>query len=216
MRFLAALVALLVLAAGCARKKRKVAPAPALRAGMTEAGIASWYGRPYHGRRAASGEIYDMEKMTAAHRTLPFDTWVRVENLGNGKTVEVRVTDRGPFVRGRIIDLSRAAARVIDMIGPGTAKVRLVAAAPPAPPPGGEWYGVQAGAFRDRSRAERLRREMEKQYGSARLVARDAAPPLWRVLVGRESSQEAAQGLAGRIRSASAEAFVVRLDERAP
>ena len=82
----------------------------------TETGIASWYGYPYHGRRAANGEIYDMEKLTAAHRTLPFGTWVRVTNLTNSKTVDVRITDRGPFIDGRIIDLSKAAAREIDQV----------------------------------------------------------------------------------------------------
>jgi len=87
--------------------------------------LASWYGHPYHGRQAANGEIYDMEKLTAAHRTLPFDTLVRVENLTNRKTVEVRITDRGPFVGERIIDLSHAAARAIELVGPGTARVRL-------------------------------------------------------------------------------------------
>src|SRR3954468_5674361 len=91
----------------------------------TETGIASWYGHPYHGRAAANGERYDMETLVAAHRTLPFDTWVRVENLNNGKTVEVRIIDRGPFVDGRIIDLSHAAAQVIELIGPGVAKVRV-------------------------------------------------------------------------------------------
>jgi rare lipoprotein A len=109
---------------GCATKKKVKAAKPA-RIGSSETGIASWYGDPYHGRRAANGEIYDMERMTAAHRTLPFNTWVRVKNLDNGKTVDVRIQDRGPFVNKRIIDLSRAAAREIEMIGPGTAKVKL-------------------------------------------------------------------------------------------
>ena len=96
---------------------------------------------PYHGRRAASGEIYDMEKFTAAHRTLPFGTWVEVHQSRNGKRVDVRIIDRGPFVDGRIIDLSLAAARTIDMVGPGTARVRLKVIAPPtfvaktSPPP---------------------------------------------------------------------------------
>jgi len=123
-------------AAGCARKTVARVPAPPIpaRLGATETGIASWYGVPYHGRRAASGEIYDMEKLTAAHRTLPFDTWVEVMNLSNGKRVDVRITDRGPFVSGRIIDLSRAAARQISMLGPGVAKVRLEVIPPPATP----------------------------------------------------------------------------------
>ena len=83
-----------------------------------ETGIASWYGIPYHGRRAANGEIYDMNQLTAAHRTLPFGTMVRVTSETNGKSVTVRITDRGPFIDGRIIDLSREAAKRIDMLGP--------------------------------------------------------------------------------------------------
>jgi rare lipoprotein A len=93
---------------GCATHAHKNVPviAKTVRLGKTEAGIASWYGAPYHGRTTASGEIYDMEKMTAAHRTLPFDTWLLVTNLSNGKRVQVRVNDRGPFVDHRVIDLS--------------------------------------------------------------------------------------------------------------
>ncbi|MGH9659790.1 MAG: septal ring lytic transglycosylase RlpA family protein, partial [Bryobacteraceae bacterium] len=94
--------------------------------GWTETGVASWYGHPYHGRRSANGEVYDMEQLTAAHPTLPFDAWVRVKNLDHDDSaVEVRITDRGPFVKGRILDLSRGAASRIGMIGPGTARVRL-------------------------------------------------------------------------------------------
>lgn len=90
-----------------------------------ERGLASWYGLPFNGRRSANGEIYDMNKFTAAHRTLPFDTVVRVTNLENGLQTEVRITDRGPFVEDRVIDLSYAAARAIGMVGTGTARVRL-------------------------------------------------------------------------------------------
>src|SRR5277367_993209 len=90
-----------------------------------EFGFASWYGYPFHGRQAADGSIYDMEQITAAHKTLPLGSWVRVTNLKNGKVVDVRITDRGPFIDGRVIDLSRAAARAIDVIDPGTAPVRV-------------------------------------------------------------------------------------------
>ena len=93
--------------------------------GYTEEGNASWYGNPFHGRRASNGEIYDMYKLTAAHRTLPFETMVRVTNLSNSKSTVVRITDRGPFVENRIIDLSQAAAREIESIGPGVVRVRL-------------------------------------------------------------------------------------------
>src|ERR1051325_12212445 len=105
-------VAAWVFLSSCGGKKR-VPVAAGARLGSTQTGVASWYGYPYHGRRAANGEIYDMEKMTAAHRTLPFNTWVRVRNLTNNKTVDVRINDRGPFYDGRIIDLSHAAARSI-------------------------------------------------------------------------------------------------------
>jgi len=222
-----------ILLAGCGGKKRVVLPGAA-RVGSTETGVASWYGYPYHGRRAANGEIYDMEMMTAAHRTLPFGTWVRVKNLGNDKTVDVRITDRGPFVGGRIVDLSHAAAVLIDMIGPGTAKVKLTvirgADAAPAikatvsenakigePPVAPESpFAVQVGAFTDRRNAERVRSSMERRYGSAKIVMRDGQPAQWRVLVGREATQEDAEILAERIRSDpeahAGAAFVVRLD----
>ena len=90
-----------------------------------EVGTASWYGGKFQGRKTANGEIFDTNKFTAAHRTLPFHTKVKVTNLENGKTTTVRINDRGPFVRGRIIDLSRAAAKELDMIHSGTAKVRI-------------------------------------------------------------------------------------------
>src|SRR5690242_8566396 len=105
MRYGCVLTFAAVIICGCAHKKhaRIPVPGPPVRVGQTETGLASWYGHPYHGRQAANGEIYDMEKLTAAHRTLPFNTWVRVENLSNDKTVEVRIIDRGPFIEGRII-----------------------------------------------------------------------------------------------------------------
>lgn len=90
-----------------------------------ETGVASWYGPNFHGKLTANGEVYDMDGMTAAHRTLPFGTEVVVENLDNGKTIRVRINDRGPFAKNRIIDLSRAAATQLEMVGPGTARVRL-------------------------------------------------------------------------------------------
>jgi rare lipoprotein A len=178
-----------------------------------ETGIASWYGHPYHGRIAANGERYDMEQMTAAHRTLPFDTWVHVVNLMNQKVVDVRITDRGPFIDGRIIDLSHAAARAIEMIGPGTAQVRLEITSMPETTRTGV-YAVQVGAFRDKSNAERQRIRMAAKYGAARIVLRDGTPALWRVLVGAEKTEEGADSLRLKIHRESGErnGFVVRLD----
>jgi rare lipoprotein A len=210
--------------ASCGGKKIKTATPP--RVGSNETGIASWYGHPYHGRRAANGEIYDMERMTAAHRTMPFDTWVRVTNLSNDRTVDVRIQDRGPFVNGRIIDLSRAAAEEIRIIGPGTAKVTLTVIKPPAGVDREtqvarqpkvtqqvELFAVQVGAFRERPRAEAIEKQMKERHGSARLVRRSGNPTVWRVLVGEEDSEQKAEALAGEIRTTNASAFVVRLDE---
>jgi len=209
--------------AGCGRKPaRAQTPIPPARIGSTEIGVASWYGVPYHGRRAASGEIYDMEKFTAAHRLLPFETWVQVTNLQNGKHVEVRITDRGPFVKGRIIDLSRAAARDIQMLGPGTAKVRITVIAAPSTQSlpeltvgdsalgtGSANYAVQAGAFADRERAEGLRARMAEVFGEARVLATDGTPPLWRVVVGRAIALERANELAVRVREETGAARVI-------
>jgi rare lipoprotein A len=176
-----------------------------------ETGIASWYGHPYHGRPAANGEIYDMEKLTAAHRTFPFNTWVRVLDLDTSKAVDLRIIDRGPFVDGRIIDVSHAAARDMNMIGPGTARVRVEVIRVPEVVEGAG-FAVQVGAFRDKNNAERVREQMAARYGAARLVGR---AELWRVLVGAEPTEQGANALAERIRRESGEnraAFVVRLD----
>jgi rare lipoprotein A len=200
----------------CAKKHRITASAPARPPAQSgETGLASWYGHPYHGRAAANGEIYDMERMTAAHRTLPFGTMVRVTNFDNGKTVDVRITDRGPFVAGRVIDLSHAAAQAIDMIGPGVVQVRVDVLAAPALPPAENWYAVQAGAFQDKDRAERLRASLERTHGTTRLVVRRGYPVLWRVLVGKEGSEAAANALALQVRRETGTGFVVRLDEPA-
>lgn len=116
----------LLLASGCARVGTPGAASAAIpREGWTQEGVASWYGEDYHGRLTASGEVYDMEAMTAAHRTLPFGTVVRVENRANGRNAEVRITDRGPFIGGRIIDLSRRAARELGMLESGVANARI-------------------------------------------------------------------------------------------
>lgn len=124
-------LALMFTAACSHRALHAHTPLAPARIGTTETGVASWYGFPYDGRRAASGEIYDMQQLTAAHRTLPFQTWIEVTNLLNGKQVDVRINDRGPFAKGRILDLSQAAARDIDMLRAGTARVRLKVIAPP-------------------------------------------------------------------------------------
>src|ERR1700736_6566790 len=142
-------------------KRSKTPPAPAP-AGYTEQGNASWYGNPFHGRHASNGEVYDMYKLTAAHRTLPFETMVRVTNLNNGKSTVVRITDRGPFVDNRILDLSLAAAREIEAVGPGVVPIRLEVLGNVDPTAG--FFTVQVGAFRERANAERLRDRLNVSY----------------------------------------------------
>jgi rare lipoprotein A len=220
---IAASLAVLLFTAACAKKKRAPAAPAAPRIGWTEDGIASWYGHPYHGRRAANGEVYDMDLLTAAHRTLPFGAIVRVASLDNGKEVTVRITDRGPFVEGRTIDLSRAAARAIRMIGPGTARVRLqlLAYGPPrltAPAGNGPpsevpaEFAVQVGAFIDRNRAENLKRSLEQNYQPVTIVPREGERTQWRVLVGSKPSEDEARALAEELRARTGAAFIVRLD----
>lgn len=135
-----------------------------------EIGMASWYGPPYTNRKAADGSIYDQNAMTAAHRELPMGSLVRVTNLTNNESVVVRITDRGPFVDGRIIDLSLAAAKAVDVYRPGTAKVRVEAYAPPAgSDPDGKWC-VQIGAFLDEADAIQLKNDLTRRYATAKVI----------------------------------------------
>ena len=187
-----------------------------MKAGYVEEGVASWYGVPYHGRPAADGEIYDMETLVAAHRVMPFNTWARVTNLANGKTVEVRIIDRGPFVEGRFLDLSKAAARRIDLIGPGTGQVRLEVISAPSDIPSNDFYAVQVGAFSVYANAERTRVAYAERFGTAQLAVKQGAVPLWRVLVGKENSIHGAQKVADQLRAEDKNVFVVRLDETVP
>ena len=182
-----------------------------------ETGLASWYGHPYHGRAAADGEIYDMEKLTAAHRTLPFGTWVRVINLGNGKTVDVRIIDRGPFVEGPH-HRSLARRRRGDRHSSDPASRRFAWTFSRFPPRSGRKlvsrFKPERSSISDR--AERLRASLEREFGPAHLVQRADTPALWRVLVGRVPSEQAAAALAQHgSEPKSGTAFVVRLDPAA-
>ena len=126
----------LLLAAGCSpvRRPRVAATAPVPPSNVQE-GIASWYGPGFHGKRTSSGERFDQYDFTAAHRTLPLGSWVVVTNKTNGRSIQVYVNDRGPYIQGRVIDLSYAAARAIGMLGPGTVPVRIVVLGTEPPEP---------------------------------------------------------------------------------
>jgi rare lipoprotein A len=177
-----------------------------------EDGVASWYGDPFNGHRTSNGEIYDMYQFTAAHRTLPFGVVLRVTNLSNGKQTEVRINDRGPFVGNRIIDLSLSAARAIEMVGPGTAQVRIEMLSGPSPI--GGFFGVQVGAFLVKENADALRDRLAVQFPPAIVVPYDSPNgQYFRVRVGRVPSEAAAADLATQLRAVGQSyTFVVRLD----
>lgn len=189
-----------------------------------EKGIASWYGKAFHGKRTSSGEIYDMYAMTAAHKTLPLGIFVRVTNLNNHKSIEVRVNDRGPFVRGRIIDLSHTAAKKIGIVGPGTAPVEVVALGAPLAPgrsgKGGKYakvdyfsgkFTIQIGAFSDRKNAVKLKTKLEKEYTKAHLQPHDSGRKIYyRVRVGDYANLDEAERFEQKlIKGGYREAFIV-------
>lgn len=200
---LAGIAIAIVLLAGCARPRVVIAPSPqAARIGYEETGVASWYGNPYHGRRTASGEVYDMTEMTAAHQTLPFNTWLIVENLNNRRTAEVRVNDRGPFVDRRILDLSYAAARVLGATGPGVIPVRLrvIGGSTLAPTSREGAFTVQVGAFSAQERAVTLQRELGSAGAEANVrQAEVGGRTIYRVRVGRFASHAEAAVTARRL-----------------
>ncbi len=150
--------------------------------GYTEEGIASWYGPGFHGKLTASGEEYDMYQMTAAHKRLPLGTTVRVQSLATGRSVTVKINDRGPFIRGRIIDLSYAAARSLRMIGKGIERIRLkVLKKPRSSGP----FWVQVSAFDDLQEARSLRNELQGEFAQVRVVPVKLSTGRWyRVQVG--------------------------------
>jgi len=165
--------------------------------GFSEAGYASWYGKDFHGRPTANGEKYNMYGMTAAHKLLPFNTKVRVTNLENGKSIVVRINDRGPFVKNRIIDLTYTAAKAIDMIGPGTAKVHVESLTKVPQTPKGDLAGrfyIQVGAFGKEANASNLCTKLKSEgYGCTKRFMNNRN--LWRVLVGPYSTLPKAKNI---------------------
>jgi rare lipoprotein A len=180
----------------------------------SEEGLASWYGGGdgFDGKPTSSGEIYDASRLTAAHRDLPLQTVVDVTNVDNGKTVRVRINDRGPFIKGRIIDLSREAARRIDLIGPGVATVRLTVVSPgatptPVPPDvaAGPW-AVQVGSFGERERAEH---QAERVRAAGFSVYFEPFEGLTRVKVGPLAGRAEAEARLSALEDAGFEGIVV-------
>jgi rare lipoprotein A len=190
---------------------------PTIRAGATplatEIGRASWYGPPYHNRRGSNGEIYNMNAMTAAHRTLPLGSIVRVTNLKTGHTALVRITDRGPFIPGRVLDLSLAAARKVDVYQPGVAEVKVEVMQTPAPiETGGKW-AVQIGGFPDKNEATQLADHLTRRYHTAKVQRFNSPAGDWWVRVRvLDDDRQRAQQLAADTNTPEGAVFLVRLD----
>lgn len=183
---------------------RGVRYVPRVQPGYDAAGVASWYGPGFHGKPTANGDVYDMEALTAAHTTLPMPSRVRVTNLENGASIVLTVNDRGPFAKGRIIDVSRRAARELGFLRQGTAHVRVQAiGGPPAmrSESGGRYY-VEAGAFANPDNARRLRARLSRIADFAVARARTSRGLLHRVRAGPLESPARAAALADRLRGA--------------
>lgn len=188
-------------------------PVETVSTGFRERGIASWYGHPFHGRKTSNGETYDMYKFTAAHKTLPMNVYVQVNNLENGKSTIVRINDRGPFAPRRIIDLSKAAAERIDMVGPGTAPVEIIVLGYNLRDPRAQTtrhqtgdffrsremiqqgnFTLQVGAFRSRENAEQQAQQLRTQYQHVSVTPHDSPQgTLYRVRVGRYTTLATAE-----------------------
>jgi rare lipoprotein A len=227
-------IGLILVLSACGKKVRVGAPSgpssPTRASARLETselvGLASYYAEPYHGRKTANGETFDTyEDLTAAHRTLPFNTVVNVKNESNGRDVEVRINDRGPFIDGRIIDLSLKAAREIDMVRAGVVPVKLDivkegsptprgtsrATGAPAPSPAAV-YTIQVGAFEMQDAAQALQRDLEKRYRDVTVQTVSTPRTFYRVRVGRASDLESAEKLSKQLRDESFDPFVVRLN----
>ena len=180
---------------------------------FAETGTASWYGAPYHNRRGSNGEVYNMNAMTAAHLTLPLGSIVRITNLKTNHFAMVRITDRGPFVPGRIVDLSLAAAKALDVYLPGTAKVRLeVLRSPVAIDSGGRW-AVQIGSFAGEKNAAKLAEHLQRRYQTAKVLKFKSPVGTWWVRVRvLEDDRQRAIAVVRETQTAEGSVFLVRLD----
>ena len=179
----------------------------------TQTGLASWYGPPYHNRRGSNGEVYNMHAMTAAHRTYPLGSIVRVTNVKTGNTALVRITDRGPFIPGRIVDLSLAAARKVDVWQPGIAKVKvelMVSGAQTVSP--GKW-AVQIGGMPDEKAASKLADHLTRRYHTAKVLRFKSPAGDWWIRVRvLDDDRDRAQKLAAETTTPEGSVFLVRLD----
>ncbi len=190
----------------------KLIPLPHAKPIYVETGLASWYGPPYHHRKGANGEIYDQNALTAAHRTLPLNSMVRVTNETTQHSVIVRITDRGPFIEDRVIDLSLAAAKAVDVWRPGTAMVKIEVLSAPAPiAEGGRWC-VQIGAFQSEKEARKLKEKLQDHYENANVIQFTGPTGEWVRLRPPGDDKRQAEEVAGKTHVKEGGVFLVRLD----
>ena len=180
---------------------------------LVETGIASWYGAPYHNRRGSNGEVYDMHAMTAAHRTLPLGSIVRVTSLDSRESAVVRITDRGPFIEGRIIDLSQAAAKKIGLVHRGTGRVQVeVLKTPLSIETGGRW-AVQLGGFEGEKRAREMADHLSRRYHTAKILTFNSPAGNWWVRVRvKDDLRARAEEIMRDTKTSEGGVFLVRLD----
>lgn len=180
---------------------------------LVETGIASWYGAPYHNRRGSNGEIYDMNAMTAAHRTLPLGSIVRVTSLESGKSAVVRITDRGPFIEGRSIDLSQAAAKQIGLVQKGTGHVRVEVLRTPQPIESGGRWAVQLGGFGREKIARDVADHLSRRYHTAKILTFNSPAGNWWVRVRvKDDLRARAEEITRDTKTSEGGVFLVRLD----
>jgi peptidoglycan lytic transglycosylase len=180
---------------------------------LVETGLASWYGPPYHNRRSSNGEVYNMNAFTAAHRTLPLGSIVRVTNIKTGNSVIVRITDRGPFIDGRILDLSLAAAKKIDLWRAGVAPVRMEVLKTPLPMETGGRWAVQIGGFNQEEAATEIADHLSHRYRSAKVLCFNSPVGDWWVRVRvKDDDRKRAEEVAHDAQTSQGAIFLVRLD----
>ena len=180
---------------------------------LVETGLASWYGAPYNHRRSSNGDVYNMHAMTAAHRTLPLGTTVRVTNLKTGHSAVVQITDRGPFVAGRILDLSQAAAKKVDVWGAGVTTVRMEVLHTPAPLDHGGRWAVQIGAFEKEHDANKLKDHLSHRYQTAKVQCFGSPVGDWWVRVRvQDDDRKRAEEVVRNTHPSEGDTFLIRLD----
>jgi rare lipoprotein A len=178
----------------------------------SETGMASWYGPPYHNRVGANGTVYNENGISAAHRTLPMGSLIRVTNVKTGQSAVMRVTDRGPFVTGRILDLSIGAAKAVGLWRAGTGAVRIDVFSTPKPMDAGGRWCVQIGAFLHQGSALQLQSELQRQYRNANVIEFAGPTGYWVRIRPANDDRTIAVAIAQNLQPAEGEAWLVRLD----